>query len=1625
MKKIIKIALLTVSMMVLNAQAALIGLPDKPLYVGGGVRPMVMLDITKDHQLHFKAYNDYTDLDGDGTIERTYKHSISYYGYFDTHQCYTYDTTANIFKSTGYTANKYCTGGWAGNFLNWATMTRMDVIRKILYGGYRSTDTTTSTILERSFLPQDAHSFAKYYGGADLAQVTPFSLSGTANMIVRSSSNAGVIQSRNINVVTSGNSDISLYYKTDLTSSINPGDQIKVYSTSTPTKYFIATVLTTAYSTSGGGFSTIQVRLNSQGSVGGALLIATSNWTIENLTMKEGGVTLCNVTPTDGSSANNKSETNTQSPLIRVVRGNFELWSATEKKQCQWYEDRRNEQSLGSNGNNTGISGLNGSAENPTRAIDGLGTGSSVGEYNMRVAVCNPTYIVNGTDEKDLGKCKLYGPSTWKPIGLLQNYTDSDLIRFGLLTGSYQKNLSGGVLRKNVGDMSDEIDTTTGIFKPKVFTSTAPPTGSIIKTLDRLRIFGYRYDQDSSYGSDGCSYQLTSITEGNCRSFGNPMSAIYYESIKYLAGKAQTASYNYSPTDSNAADNILGLAKSTWSDPLNSDNFCSPLNVLVFNSSVSGYDTNSAPSGNLGAIDFSQISSPVNNDTITTATNRIGDQEGITGKKAFIGVGNNSLSTDVDYKLCSAKTISALGAVNGICPEGPSTQGTYHMAGIADVIKNNRIRNFSTVPSGDKNSLKVTSYAVQLASNTPEIQIPVAGKTVSLRPIYRLDLSSNGTGPFGSGAIVDFKIININSDGSAGVAYVNWEDSQQGGDFDQDVWGLISWSVVGGQLKIVTNTVAASSANGQGFGYSISGTDKDGPHFHSGTYNYDFVDPTNLQVYSLATNALLNNPATGPINASGGCRDCNVNNQATYALYTIVGNTTQNLNDPLYYLAKYGGLKDKNGNGKPDLQTEWDNVNNLTGYTGSDGIPDNYFFAVNPLLLEGALQQAFNSILVTSSSSSVATNSTFLRNNSLVYQAKYFTGDWSGQLSAYSLSSNGVITTTAWEGDQLMNSIPEGSREILTYNEVSKQGVPLRWVGTPTSTTISPAIIAALNKNSSGTIDSNGQKRLLWSRGDVTNEGALLRKRQRTKLGDIIDSSPVFVAEPQSQVNDPTFNIYYQNNRNREPVLYIGSNDGMMHAFNATTGVLKFSYMPNKIARSNLVPKITTPNYGQVFVPHAYGVNGNPTVADVKLGQPCDPSVSVCNSDIDWRTILVSGLANGGQGLFALNITDPNAIKESTASSSVMWEFTDADDADLGYTFSQPQISRICTSRGSATTIPAKCLTSTPVVIFGNGYNNSENDGNASTTGAASLFILNLQTGALIKKITVPGGSATTPNGLSTPSLLDLDGDGVVESAYAGDLLGNMWKFDLTTSATAATAFTGVPLYKATIGSVIQPITSQPEIVANPKGGNLILFGTGKYVESIDLGNYDQQSFYSIWDKNASVPTLTGRTNLQQQSINTTTVTGSDTYDYRQSTNNLVDYTTKLGWYMDMGSSTSVDKGERIVYAPKVINNGIITFSSLVPAGGVCAFGGYSWNYFLDALNGSALPSSPFTVSGLPSPISSKKSKNGIVTPSTLLYIGNGIAYSPQSGTSGDLEITKLNLSGGRTGRVSWREINK
>ena len=238
-----------------------------------------------------------------------------------------------------------------------------------------------------------------------------------------------------------------------------------------------------------------------------------------------------------------------------------------------------------------------------------------------------------------------------------------------------------------------------------------------------------------------------------------------------------------------------------------------------------------------------------------------------------------------------------------------------------------------------------------------------------------------------------------------------------------------------------------------------------------------------------------------------------------------------------------------------------------------------------------------------------------------------------------------------------------------------------------------------------------------------------------------------------------------------------------------------------------------------------------------------------------WRTILVGSLGGGGKGVYALDVTDP----DNFTASEVLWEFSSADDSDMGVAIPQPAIGRMNNGQWAA--------------IVANGYNSDQAN--------AELFVLDLKTGAVLKKIDTGVGS---DNGLSNPAAVDVDGDRIVDYVYAGDLKGNLWKFDLTTSNTGnwTVAFTSsgspAPLYTAcsadpcTAGNR-QPITARPEVGLHPIEGYSVYFGTGSFFAVGDNASGGSlQTFYAIHDRNpkdtgTSILPAAGRSNLVQQTV--------------------------------------------------------------------------------------------------------------------------------------------------------------
>ncbi len=1044
-------------------------------------------------------------------------------------------------------------------------------------------------------------------------------------------------------------------------------------------------------------------------------------------------------------------------------------------------------------------SGINASAENPRQDVHGLGSGSASGEFFVRVEVCKSETLLG------LETCKRYPSGNYKPTGLLQQYGDEGLIRFGLMTGSFSKNISGGVLRQAVSNFGEGVNVTTdGTFK---LTGTDPTSG-IVRTLNKIRIYGYDYGNNNNYGSsEGCSYQRTGIVtsgasgdnvnEGDCSSWGNPMSEIYLESLRYLAANASTQATPAFLYGGSSKDATLGLTVSAWTPPLNDNNYCTPLSVLNFNASVSSYDGDQ----------FSSASSLNTSPSATSLTDAVGVSEDISGHEWFVG--RSGTGTTNNNELCSAKTVGAFGSILGLCPEAPSMEGSYLLAGLAHFARTNPIKPLPTGVSTTSypNAHKVETYGVALSTNVPRIEVTVNNKRVTILPAYRLDKGSDGKGPFGGGTLVDFKIVE--QTGTSGKFYVNWEDSEMGGDYDQDMWGVIEYSVSDDTITVTTDAVSASSERGQGFGYVISGTTKDGPHFHSGIYDFDYTDGTSVEVRNADGTVL--NAGTGYINTSGGCRDCTIANPATSVTYSITGASAGNLKDPLWYAAKYGGFKDANANNMPDRTSEWDEDN--------DGNPDTFVFANDPVKLVEGLAKAFDQISKRrSSAAAVATNSVQLNTTSAIFQARFDSSNWSGSLYASKLNSDGTAGTQLWDASQELPA--HADRKIFTRS--GNSGAIFKWEGSVTE--LDSAQQAALNRSPAGTADALGASRVAYLRGDRSMErqkpNGVFRDRAHP-LGDIVNSNPFFVQRqyfayerlPGSEGS--SYAAFSSGNASRTPMVYVGANDGMLHVFNAGTGAEVFAYVPQAVYPR--LSALTDPNYT-----HKYYVDGSPYVGEAYFGGA-------------WHTVLVSGLGGGGRSVFALDVTSPTAFSKS----DVLWEFT---DPDLCYSYSRPVIGRLASGTWAA--------------IFGNGYPRTgaaDTTLNCTTTGAY-LYVVDLRDGSLIKKI---GTGATSTydgagNGLSSPTLVDANGDRIVDLVYAGDLRGNMWKYDLsaTTTASWGVANSAAPVYSAKdASSTAQPITAAPEVGRHPNGGVLVYFGTGQYVATGDPSNMNVQSFYAIWDK--------------------------------------------------------------------------------------------------------------------------------------------------------------------------------
>lgn len=633
------------------------------------------------------------------------------------------------------------------------------------------------------------------------------------------------------------------------------------------------------------------------------------------------------------------------------------------------------------------------------------------------------------------------------------------------------------------------------------------------------------------------------------------------------------------------------------------------------------------------------------------------------------------------------------------------------------------------------------------------------------------------------------------------------------------------------------------------------------------------------------------------------------------------------------------------------------------------GGTNTYFPANTEANLTNAMQVILAKILAeTESTSSATVNTTGLNTNSVVFQPSFDTSDtnqdWTGDIKSYPINSvTGTVNTGAllWSAQAQLDTQSAAAgwdtgRLIATWDPVVSAGIPFRWSnGTPangiaTSTTLGQELAGNL-------ADPSGQHALEYLRGDrvweIANGG---QYRTRTHvLGDLVDSAPLYVGAANGPYQTSSYYSFQATYGNRQPVLYAGANDGMLHAFSATTGQELFAYIPNGVFAN--LEKLTSQFYNQQ---HQFYVDGSPQASDVQF------------SDGTWHTVLVGGERAGGSTVFALDVTDPTAITtEAALSSSVLWEFS---DPNMGLSYSTPAIAQ--TAYGTS----ANNLGFT--VFFGNGYN--------SAAQKPYLYALDPKTGTLLPGMPIDlcaqvagACNLAVANGLSSVVVINgLGGLSAPATAlYAGDLQGNLWRVDVHDPNPQNWVVS--LLFQATDPSgARQSITTTPLVSLNPDfprlAGTMVYIGTGQMLGIPDLGTTQVQTMYAVYDTGANASTLT-RSNLVHQTMSASVVNG---YSLRSVSGSALSLPAQSGWNVDF----TLLSGERMVTDPR-LDGGAVVITSVQPSANTCTSGDVA---YLMEFNfaGGAFSNPQFDYTGTGVVTSALRAVNGVL-------LGNVYASAP------------------------------
>ena len=644
------------------------------------------------------------------------------------------------------------------------------------------------------------------------------------------------------------------------------------------------------------------------------------------------------------------------------------------------------------------------------------------------------------------------------------------------------------------------------------------------------------------------------------------------------------------------------------------------------------------------------------------------------------------------------------------------------------------------------------------------------------------------------------------------------------------------------------------------------------------------------------------------------------------------------------------------------------------------------FSATNVAELSAGIKEAINRVFAKSGAAAAGAvqNPNVTSDQNDYFESTYNSGNWTGELKARNLdaTTGDISANTVWESQALLDARTSSSRFIATYTGAA--GVAF------TSTALS-ASLSEFASPTSPPGPSDGAAVINYLRGDRSGESAYIYRNRAHLLGDIVNGEPVIVRAPFRNYADAGYSTFKKSNAvtSRVRVVLQGANDGMLHAFNANTGAEEWAYIP-KMVLPNL--KYLTQ---RINFQHRYFVDSTPVYEDVDFKSV--PGTT--GGGTDWRTIAVSGLGAGGKGYFALDLTETTATNEADLVGKVLWEFPNNATAtgNVGFSFGKPVITKL--GNGDW------------VVLVTSGYNNA-----GSGDGVGHLYLLNPMTGAIVKDIPTGVGSTTTPSGLGPVAVYAENGDvdNTALAAYAGDLQGNLWHFNLDTEVVTKIA----TLVDA--NNIPQPITAVPELASFTVGGvmrHALFVGTGKYIGDTDVpstagantnASQTQTAYVLLVDPASPVQISPLRSKLEQQSI---TASGNVLTTTAVSVN-LCGDEAKLGWYADLPVS-----GQRLVTDMAIAQKKALMTINL-PSSDVCSPGGQSW--YLE------MGYSP-SVNGCNVAIQSSIDYIGNVLASRVviaqLASGQQIGLIRKSDTTTEKRNIGAISAGSGTKRISWREL--